>query len=109
MVEAHQNTNAGLSDKVLGIKEEVRKRRMVIGEDGTETEFIEANSKVRNVWVGQYVELMTPKKAANTPFSGQNALYWATVNKVVPEMVVKASNGYFYPATKNDVVMHPKK
>lgn len=108
MVQAHQNTNVGLEAKVLGIHEEVRKRR-TISVGGQETEFVEATPQVKNVWVGQYVKLMTPEEAAKTPFGGQNALSWATVNKVSPEMVVKASNGYFYPATKNDIVVAPTK
>lgn len=107
MVHAHQNTNVGLEAKVLGIHEEVRKRR-TISVGGQETEFVEATPQVKNVWVGQYVKLMTPEEAAKTPFGGQNALSWATVNKVTPEMVVKANNGYFYPATKNDVVISSK-
>src|SRR3990167_1742619 len=107
MVTAHQNTNIVLDAKVLGIREEVRKR-CIATVDGQETEFVEATPFVRNIWVGEHVKLLTPEEAAKTPYSGQTALYWATVNKIVPEMVVRANNGYFYPATKNDIVMSDK-
>ena len=105
MAEAHQ-LNAG--GDVLGIHEEVRRRRIVtVG--GVETEFIEADPKVKNIWVGKYVKLLTPEEAAETPYAGQTALKWATINGKSPEMVVKANNGYFYPATKNDIAISSKR
>lgn len=107
MVIAHQNTNIGLDAKVLGIHEEVRKRCMVTV-DGQETEFIEAVPLVRNIWVGEHVKLLTPEEAAKTSYSGQTALYWAMGQGGVPEMIVRADNGYYYPATKNDIVMLDK-
>jgi ribosomal protein L19 len=108
MVKIHQNSGELIDAKVLGVREEVRKRRMVI-EDGVETEFAEAKPRIRNIWVGEYAKLITPDEAAKTEYDGQTALKWATINGILPEMVAKASNGYFYPATKNDVVMSPKK
>ncbi len=108
MVKIHQNSGELIDAKVLGVREEVRKRRMAI-EDGIEIEFVEANPSVRNIWVGEHARLLTPDEASKTDYAGQTALKWATVNRVLPEMVAKASDGYFYPATKNDVVMSPKK
>lgn len=104
MVEAHQNTNMGIHSKILGVREEVRKRRQLLV-DGVETEFVEATPEVKNVWVGPYVKLLTPEEAAKTDYAGQTALKWATINKVEPEMVVKANDAFFYPATRNDVVI----
>lgn len=102
MAEVHQHNVGG--DDVLGVHEEVRKSRMVTV-DGVETVFVEAAPMVKNIWVGKHVKLLTPTEAAEYPYAGQTALKWATVNGQSPEMVVKASNGYFYPATKNDIVM----
>lgn len=107
MVTAHQNTNIGLDAKVLGIREEVRKR-CIVAVDGQETEFVEATPFVRNIWVGEHVKLLTPEEAAKTPYSGQTALYWAMGQGGVPEMIVRADNGYYYPATKDDIVMLDK-
>lgn len=108
MVQVHQNSGSLIDTKILGVKEEVKKRRMAI-EDGIETEFVERTPRVRNIWVGEYAKLFTPDEAAKTAFAGKTALNWATINGVVPEMVAKASDGFFYPATRNDVVMSPKK
>ncbi len=110
MVAAHQGSMVIPTDaRILGIREEVTRRCMVI-EDGTETEFVEASPIARNIWVGdKHVRLLTPDEAAKIDYSSQTALKWATINGVVPEMVVKANNGYFYPATKNDIVISPQK
>lgn len=105
MVKAHENTNNSSDGaKILGVHEEVRRTcRILI--DGKQTEFVEANPSVRNVWVGKYVKLLNADGAANTEYAGSTALKWATNNGIVPEMVVRASNGYFYPATKKDIVI----
>lgn len=96
-------------DVVLGIREEVRKRRTIILEDGANTEFIEAEPQVRNVWVGNKgIGLYTPDEAAKINYmDDKTALEWATINGngVDPEMVVQANDGYFHPATKNDIVL----
>lgn len=105
MVEVHETNRL---TRVLGVREEVRKVRMVIV-DGVETEFLERSPKVRNIWVGDYVKLFTPNEAAKIPYAGQTALKWAIINGISPEMVVKANNGLFYPATKNDIVMSNSK
>ena len=106
MVEVHQrNIDA---DHLLGIHEEIRKRYMITV-DGVETEFLEAQPTVKNVWVGQYVKLLTPEEAATTEYAGSTALKWATINGKPPEMVVKANNGFFYPATRSDIVIPSKR
>lgn len=102
MVRAH--SNVGIADYVLGVHEEVRRRLTVIL-DNEEIEFMEANPFVRNIWVGDYVKLYTPEVADTMEYAGRTALKWATVNGRVPEMVVKAVNGYFYPATRNDITI----
>lgn len=108
MVQVHDSSKMGPGEKVLGIHEEVSKRCTVVI-DGKETEFVEANPQIRNIWVGEYANLLTPEEAANTPYSGRTALDWATQGGKTPEMIIRANNGYFYPATKNDVVMSDKR
>jgi hypothetical protein len=107
MVVAHGNCiteEISIEDKILGVREETRKAANILI-DGRETKFVEAEPSVRNIWVGRHVKLYTPEDAAKYDYGGQTALRWATRSGVVPEMVVKASNGYFYPATKNDIVV----
>jgi hypothetical protein len=102
IVQAHQNV-VTLSN-ILGIQEEVRKSCMV-SVDGKDMVFIEETPKVRNIWVGKYTRLLTPAEAEETNHSGRTALAWATRNGVVPEMVAKARDGFFYPATANDIAI----
>lgn len=63
---------------------------------------------MRNVWVGENTQLLTPEVAKKRLLGGQTALDWATHNGVDPEMVVRANNGHFYPASTNDIVMSDK-
>lgn len=97
----------GSGEYILGIHEETSKRCIVMI-DGIETEFVEANPQARNIWVGEYAKLLTPEEAQKTPYGGRTALDWATWGGKTPEMVVRASNGYFYPATSNDEVISAK-
>ena len=109
MVKMHKNFNNSLDGaNILGVREEVGKK-CAVSIDGEEIEFVEAKPLVKNIWVGEHVRLLTPEEAAKWEYSGSTALEWATIEGVVPERVVRANNGYFYPATKNDIVMSGKK
>lgn len=105
MVLAHREISA--FDRILGMRERII-RRMVLELDGNLVEFKEAHPSTKNIWVGEYVELLPRDQAAKIPYSGQTALYWATINGQVPDFVVKVDNGYFYPATANDIVINQK-
>lgn len=102
IVRGHQNTDSTI--KVLGIYEEIRKRCVVVV-DGVDTEFHEATPKYKNIWVGEHVKLLTPEEAAETHYGGRTALDWASQGGPKPKMVVRANDGYFYPANVNDVVI----
>lgn len=102
MVLAHRGMS-GLDD-ILGIQEETRRMFQVkMGRE--QLEVMEALPFIRNIWVGEHVKLLTPEQAAEYPHGGQTALRWATINGQVPEMVARASNGYFYPATRDDIAL----
>lgn len=105
MVEAHQRQMSRETFvHVLGVHEEMRKVCTIVVE-GTEMEMVALNPTARTIWVGIHVKLMTPEEAEKISRAGKNGLILATFNGVVPEMVVQADNGSFYPATKNDIVM----
>lgn len=105
-----------VSGRILGIHEEAR-RRLSIKTQGEEVEFIEANPFIRNSWVGEGIELYTPEEASTIKHSGETARRWhsfmfehGSLNSLFYtgnsnlEMIVKATDGYFYAATKNDTV-----
>jgi len=108
MVKVHEYNLKEPGGTILGVHEEVR-RRCAVPIDGVYTEFVESVPHVKNIWVGENVKLITPDEAAKWEYSGSTALKWATINGVTPERVVRASNGYFYPATNNDIVVSGKK
>ncbi len=113
---AYQNVNVGwelvrLDAKILGVREEVRKRRIVTV-DGTKTEFVEAIPSIRNIWIGEGARLLTPDEATKAHYPGQkvvNLAAWSIVNGILPERFAKVGEGHFYPATKNDEVMSLRK
>lgn len=104
MIRAHQYIRPA-SDQILGIHEELR-RRCIVFIDEEEVEFAEIKPfMTRNIWVGKFTRLYTAEAAANIDHAGSTALICATVNNKVPEMVARASNSYFYPATINDITI----
>lgn len=107
MVVAHRNTVPDY--KILGIHQEKRRRCLVQTDGGEQVEFEEANPLKVNVWVGEHVKMYTSEEAAVIEYAGSSALKWATVDGQTPEMVVKASDGLFYPANRNDIIMSDKK
>jgi hypothetical protein len=113
MVSVHQSNAAVLRDnsgteKYLGIHEEVR-RKVRVMMSGKPITYLEETPDARNIWVGDNVQLLTPDQAANTPYGGRTALDWAKAGGKTPEMVVRASNGYFYPANAKDIVVPESK
>ncbi|MCL5434823.1 MAG: hypothetical protein M1405_00340 [Patescibacteria group bacterium] len=107
MVIVHQNNSMPGStgtERFLGIHEEIR-RKVRVAIDGKSTDFLEAVPESRNIWVGDYVKLFTPEEAAKMEYAGRKALDWAQSGGKAPEMVAKASDGYFYPATGKDIVV----
>lgn len=108
MAVVHEN----LREKVLGIRETTR-RQFRITVDGEQIITQEATPTVVNKWISwastsPHEQLITAGEAQEYQYAGKTALEWATVNGEVPEMVVKANNGYFYPATLNDVIVKVK-
>lgn len=104
LVEAHKLQMPDDLTEVLGVHEEVRKACTVVVE-GDEMEMVATQATARTYWIGKYVKLMTPEEAERIPYAGKNGLIWATINGVPPEKVVRANNGLFYPASKNDIVV----
>lgn len=106
-----QQCSSFIAGRILGIHEESKRRLSVDG-----TEYVEANPLIRNIWVGENSRLYTPEEAATIQHGETNALRWALEHEsaltqivltgtcLYPEMVVRASNGRFYTATKNDTV-----
>lgn len=105
MVMAHRGISS--LDRVLGIREATI-RRCALDLNGEIVEFVEARPFTRNIWIGEYVRLISRDEAAKMPYAGQTALSWATVNNQVPKLIVRADNGYFYPATPLDIVKNEK-
>lgn len=98
-------------EKVLGIRETTR-RQFRINVNGEQITTQEATPTIVNKWISwadtSCVQLITAGKAKEYQYAGKTALEWATVNGKVPEMVVRANNGYFYPATSNDIIVNVK-
>jgi len=89
----------------LGIHE-VTWRRVRAFIDNTNFSLIEETPSVRNIWVGENAKLYTPQEAEQIPHKRQTALAAASRwTEATPEMVARAINGEFYPATKNDIVV----
>jgi hypothetical protein len=111
MVQVHQNNMSVLNSHVLGVTEQKREAFKQVAPDGTKKTFIEDPPRTVNYWVGEHVKLLTPEEAEAIPFAGQNGLYWATqgAKGEKPELVVRANNGYFYPAKKGDFIIIPPK
>ena len=107
MVLAHQtNTFPGSKENeiYLGIHEEVRRKVRVVIDDKP-VDFLEAVPEVRNIWVGDNVQLLTAEQAGKKEHEGRTALDFAKSGGEIPEMVVWASDCRFYPATARDIVV----
>lgn len=90
----------------LGIQE-MTWRRIRAFLDGTNFSLVEETPSVRNIWVGEDTKLYTPEEAKQIPHKRQTALISASRwQSTPPEMVVRAKNGEFYPATINDIVIN---
>jgi len=102
MFKAHDRMSS-LGEQVLGIREEVR-RRFILVVDSLAQDVVSRIPDVKTTWFGEYAKLMTTDEARMVSFAGRTAFDWAKSGKTDPEMVVKARNGYFYPASVKDNV-----
>ncbi|MBI2420597.1 MAG: hypothetical protein HYV38_00745 [Candidatus Levybacteria bacterium] len=110
MVSVHQRNSLppGQSgnERYLGIHEEVT-RRFELAVNGETIEVQETEPFSRIIWVGDNVRIISATEAAEIPHAGKTALYWAMMNNEqrIPESVVRASDGYYYPAHPEDITV----
>lgn len=108
MVLMHDN----FGEKELGIRE-TTKQQYSITIDKKQIVTEEKKPSVKNIWISwanKFCKLLTIDEARETQYGGKSALEWATTDGgKVPEMVIRASNGYFYPATSKDEVVTANK
>lgn len=99
---------AAIGETILGIREETKRRYDLVFADGETEAVLSKDSEVATTWFGENVKIMARDEAGKTEYAGQTALKWATVGEVVPDAVVRARNGYFYPASPNDKAVSVK-
>lgn len=111
IIQQHQNnTLANIrpeEDCILGITETSR-RTFIINVNGEMINVISATPLVRNIWVGENVRLLTLEETKIYSFAREVIESFAKKNGKLPEMIVCARNGRFYPASSSDEVIKEK-
>lgn len=105
---AMAQVHAGFGEFPLGMRTTTIRNYRITTPDGESVEVQESKPSVKNEWISwaeKQVTLLTKGEAKNISHSGRTGLEWASNGKTVPDRVVRASNGFFYPATSHDIVV----
>lgn len=108
MFQVHAR-NASADKRILGIREMVKECFDIIF-DGQSRTVVSKDPQTKTTWFGSGVRIISPEEAAQIPYAGRTALNWAKDLILIgtPEMVVKANNGFFYPASRKDIAVDLK-
>ena len=99
-------------DKVLGVRK-ITRRQFGITVDGEQIITQEATPAVVNKWISwankRPCSLMAADEARKTPYGGGTVLQYVTgSDDRIPEMVLRAGDGNFYPATSRDIIVETR-